>query len=117
MSPDRVIGLSMTDKYRGYIETFSEDISHRPFKQMELIYPFLVIEAKREKDAPGFRYVESQTAFSIRRFLKIQDELQMASPIKFDPLVWFFGFQGDEWRLYGAVLDKVKVVVRFALAR
>jgi hypothetical protein len=79
------------------------------------MYPFLVLEAKRENGAPGFRSVEAQTAFPIRRFLRIQDELQRASNIELDPLVWFFAFQGEEWRLYSAILDENKLVVRFSL--
>lgn len=100
MKPDRVIGLTMNDRYRGYIGSSSVELSHSPVKKrQQLIYPFLVLEAKRENDAPGFRYVEAQTAFPMRRFLRIQDELQRASEIKLDSLVWFFAFQGEEWRL------------------
>ena len=115
MKPDRVIGLSMNDRYRRYIGSFDVEISHSPVKKAQLMYPFLVLEAKRENGAPGFRSVESQTAFPIRRFLRIQDELQRASENKIglDPLVWFFAFQGEEWRLYSAILDKNKAVVRF----
>ena len=117
MKPDRVIGLSMNDRYRRYIGSFSVELSHSPVKKLQLMYPFLVLEAKRENGAPGFRSVESQTAFPIRRFLRIQDELQRASEnkIELDPLVWFFAFQGEEWRLYSAVLDKNKTVVRLLL--
>lgn len=115
MRPDRVTGLSMTDRYRRYIGSFSVELSHSPVKKMQFIYPFLVLEAKRENDAPGFRSVEAQTAFPIRRFLTIQDELQRASEIELDPLVWFFAFQGEEWRLYSAILDEKKTVVRFIL--
>jgi hypothetical protein len=115
MKPDRVIGLSMNDRYRGYIESSSVELSHSPVKNLQLMYPFLVLEAKRENGAPGFRSVEAQTAFPLRRFLRIQDELQRASEnnVELDPLVWFFAFQGEEWRLYSAVLDKNKTVVSF----
>ena len=105
----------MNNRYQGYIRSFSVDLSHSPVKKRQLMYPFLVIEAKRENDAPGFRSVEAQTAFPIRRFLRIQDELQRASKIKLDPLVWFFAFQGEEWRLYAAILDDKEMVVRFPL--
>jgi hypothetical protein len=115
MKPDRVVGLSMNDRYRRYIGSFSVELSHSPVKKRQLMYPFLVLEAKRENGAPGFRSVEAQTAFPIRRFLRIQDELQRASNIELDPLVWFFAFQGEEWRLYSAILDENKLVVRFSL--
>lgn len=115
MKPDRVIGLSMTDRYRSYIGSFPVELSHSPVKGRQLLYPFIVLEAKRENGAPGFRSVEAQTAFPIRRFLRIQDELQRASETELDPLVWFFAFQGEEWRLYSAILDDKKLVVRFSL--
>ena len=109
MKPDRVIGLSMNDRYRGHIRSFPVNLSHSPVRKWQhLIYPFLVLEAKRENDAPGFRYVETQTAFPIRRFLRIQDELHTASGVKIVPLVWFFAFQGEEWRLHAAILDDKK---------
>ncbi|KAH9212893.1 hypothetical protein DL95DRAFT_410794 [Leptodontidium sp. 2 PMI_412] len=115
MKPDRIIGLSMNDRYRRYTESFFVELSHSPVRNFQLIYPFLVLEAKRENAAPGFRSVEAQTAFPIRRFLKIQDELKTASGIELDPLAWFFAFQGEEWRLYSAILDKNKSVKVFQL--
>ncbi|KAE9377465.1 hypothetical protein N431DRAFT_500317 [Stipitochalara longipes BDJ] len=115
MKPDRVIGLSMNDRYRGYIGSFDIELSHSPVRKRQLMYPFLVLEAKRENDAPGFRYVEAQTAFPMRRFLRIQDELRRASKVTLDPLVWFFAFQGEEWRLHAAILDDQNVVQVFQL--
>ncbi|PMD30617.1 hypothetical protein L207DRAFT_573440 [Hyaloscypha variabilis F] len=116
MKADRVIGLSMNNRYQGYIRSFPVELSHSPvINRRLLMYPFLVLEAKRENDAPGFRYVETQTAFPIRRFLRIQDELQSASGIKFFPLVWFFAFQGEGWRLHAAILDDEKMVQVFEL--
>jgi len=110
MAPDRVIGLSINARYRKAVALFPKDFTHCPIEDIKLLYPFLVIEAKREKDAPGFRSIESQTAFPIRRFLKIQDYLRKARYINIDPLVWFFAYQGDDWRLYAATLDGNQVV-------
>ena len=112
MKPDRVIGLSLNDRYRRYIGSIDVALAHAPTTSEQLIYPFLVLEAKREKDAPGFKSMEIQTAFPIRRFLRIQDELQRACETKpeLNPLVWFFSSQGEDWRLYAAVLDNGKTV-------
>ena len=63
----------------------------------------MVVEAKSEKSEDGFHDIEQQTALSIRTCLKIQTDLQMDSNQVLDPLVWFFGFRGDEWRLYVAL--------------
>ena len=81
-----------------------------------MLYPFLVLEAKREDDAPGFRSVERQTAFPLRRFLKLQDTLRKASSKSLDPLVWFFAYQGEVWRLYaGTIVDSNLVMLALLL--
>lgn len=69
------------------------------------------MEAKREDNAPGFRAVEAQTAFPIRRFLKVQNALRRALSKSLDPLVWFFAYQGEGWRLYAGTLEDSKVVM------
>jgi hypothetical protein len=106
MIPDTVIGLRKSAKYEEHIASFPVELTYAPLKGIgSLIYPFLVIEAKRENISPGFRSIETQTAFPIRRFLKVQDSLRKASRIGLDPLVWFFAYQGEVWRLYAATYD------------
>jgi hypothetical protein len=105
MKPDRTIGLRMKRKYEKYLAPFPDDPTHSLYKNVDILYPFLVVEAKRESNTPGFRAIEAQTAFPIRRFLKLQDNLRKTSKMNLDPLVWFFAFQGEEWRLYAATLD------------
>ncbi|KAH8685482.1 hypothetical protein BGZ60DRAFT_395270 [Tricladium varicosporioides] len=111
MKPDRVIGLSRTEKFRGSIDACIMNLVHDPVKSDDMVYPFLVLEAKRERNPPGFRAIEAQTAFSIRRFLRIQEDLRTSCQGDFDPLVWFFAYQGDEWRLYAAVINHGKTRV------
>jgi hypothetical protein len=55
--------------------------------------------------------VETQTAFPIRRFLKIQEKLRIARPMGLNPLVWFFACQGETWRLYAATIKGNQVVI------
>ncbi|KAH8592079.1 hypothetical protein B0O99DRAFT_689861 [Bisporella sp. PMI_857] len=105
MKPDRVFGLSSTAKVRSVVDGCLMTLVHRPIKSDDMLYPFLVIEAKREINAPGFRAIEAQTAFPIRRFLRIQEDLRVSCERKLDPLVWFFAYRGDEWRLYAAIND------------
>jgi hypothetical protein len=114
-SPDQVIGLLPTASLKPYISGVASKMLRGPFKDEKLLYPFLVIEAKRE-NGPGFRSVENQTAFPLRRLLKLQDDLQIASGWKFNPLVWFFAYQGEEWRLYaGIIRDSVVVSQRCSI--
>ena len=110
--PDRVIGLNLT-------KTIAERISsdrfrtntHTPFLGKNVFYPFLMLEAKREKGlGPGFTSIEHQTAFPIRTCLRLQQNLRQETGIDFRCLVWFFAFRGEEWRLYGAVPDRDKTV-------
>jgi hypothetical protein len=106
MIPDAVIGLRKGAKYQEHIASFPVQLTHSPLKGVDtMIYPFLVVEAKRERTTPGFRSIETQTAFPIRRFLKLQIDLQKHSQCDLDPLVWFFAYQGEVWRLYAATYD------------
>ncbi|PVI00855.1 hypothetical protein DM02DRAFT_728324 [Periconia macrospinosa] len=106
MNPDRVIGLEapwwMRNDRGAYFPYFEKPL---------LLLPFLVIEAKKEKSAPGFRSVLCQSAFPIRRFLKIQDA-ERKDKTSCEPwLVWFFAYQGESWRLYGCILENQRVKI------
>ena len=112
MKPDKLIGLRNTARYRQSISLHAPNIEYTPTANKDLLFPFLVLEAKREKGAPGFRAVEMQTAFAIRSLLGLQDGLRRASQDVLQPLVWFLGSQGDLWRLYGATLHRDEIVSR-----
>jgi hypothetical protein len=114
--PDRVFGLANSLIFEQYIPA-RKDIRHSPFADGKVFYPFLVIEAKSEKGSPGFKSIESQTAFPIRTLLQLQENLAKSTGIKLDPLVWFFANQGDEWRVYAAVVDSAKYVSESRLLR
>ena len=107
--PDRVFGLANTHFFEQYVPA-RKNIRHSPFADGKVFYPFLIIEAKSEKGSPGFKSIESQTAFPIRTLLRLQQNLASSTGIKLDPLVWFFANQGDEWRVYAAVVDASKYV-------
>ena len=118
MHPDRVVGLRRTRRFQKDIASSPPELKHYPIRGTDILYPFLVLEAKREDDAPGFRAVERQTAFPLRRFLTLQDALQKAGSKNLDPLVWFFGYQGEVWRLYaGTLVDSKLVVLALTLRR
>ena len=85
-------------------------LKHSPFREKQVLYPFFIIEAKAEKGSAGFESIESQTAFPIRTFLKLQHGLQNESAGEFDPLVWFLACRGDEWRVYAGVFENPKTV-------
>lgn len=107
--PDHVFGLGMTKSFRRYTSE-RPLLRHSPLVDEGILYPFLILEAKSEKGSPGFESVECQTALTVRTCLQLQKNLEEASGVRLDPLVWFIGFQGDEWRLYAAVPEDSKTV-------
>lgn len=113
MAPDRVVGLGGTPQLKCRIEAAKLQKDHALIDGKEVYDAFLLIEAKKEKNAPGFRAIEMQTAFPVRRLLQIQSNLDVVGDGSIKPLVWFFAYQGDDWRLYGATLQS-QVVVRFS---
>lgn len=108
--PDRVFGLEVTKSFTRYISDAPLSIRHSPFADGNVLYPFLIIEAKTEKGGSGFASIETQTAFPMRTCLKLQQELCRASGVKLDPLVWCLACQGDEWRVSVAVIEQDKFV-------
>ncbi|CAI6338264.1 unnamed protein product [Periconia digitata] len=113
MKPDGIVGLNITPGIRDCLSRCQWSLENKPLNGKDMIYPFLVIEAKKAIHPPGFRSIERQTAFPIRRFLHIQDELRNKS-LDYcyePPLVWFFAYQGEEWRLYAGVLPSREMSV------
>jgi hypothetical protein len=109
--PDRVFGLMKDGALKNYCSIDTQHaVRHSPFKDSSLLYPFLVIEAKREGGGPGFESIETQTAFPIREFLTIQDDLRKRTGVHRDPLLWFMAYEGDEWRLSACIIHEEKFV-------
>jgi hypothetical protein len=104
MQPDRVVGLRSPVR-------IPYDASLFPVTGRGILLPFLVVEAKKEHNAPGFRAIQCQTAFVIRRLLMAQDSLLKQFPSSEPPLVWFFAFQGEQWRLQICTYDDSKAPV------
>lgn len=103
MKPDHVIGLHAPSQMVRSGPNF-------PITGKSVLLPFLVVEAKKESNTPGFRAIQNQTAFPIRRFLKGQHELLCGAHTSEPCLVWFFAYQGEQWRLYGSTLEEDKTV-------
>jgi hypothetical protein len=104
-----VFGLRETAAFNDHAST-RECLRQSPFSDGRVLYPFLIVEAKSEKGSRGFESIENQTAFPIRTLLKLQHDLSAASETGIKPLVWFLANQGEEWRVYGSVVDDSKWV-------
>lgn len=105
--PDRVIGLKKTRAFANLLEAsnLSDDIKSTPFVESQdpLLFPFLVLEAKREKSSDGFEEIQTQTAFPIWELLQLQEGISANVPQETHsnaPLVWFIANRGDNWRVY-----------------
>ncbi|KAF1934944.1 hypothetical protein EJ02DRAFT_516710 [Clathrospora elynae] len=105
MKPDRVVGLRSPVR-------IPNDPSLFPVTGRDILLPFLVIEAKKEQDAPGFRAIQCQTAFAVRRLLMAQESLLKDNPADEPCLIWFFAFQGEQWRLQICTYDDSKSPVK-----
>ncbi|GFF52416.1 hypothetical protein IFM58399_09317 [Aspergillus lentulus] len=124
--PDRVLGLQNTRNLDSLLQSpvrpdlakqqddiVSDILKTTPFKSQAdpLLFPFLLLEAKSETSSSGFDAIQVQSAFPIYALLKLQEELRSYvdwSPgeERFEPLVWFLASRGDQWKVYGAHLDK-----------
>ena len=109
--PDGVYGLAMTLSFAHYVNLRGAP-KHSPFSHGNPLYPFLIIEAKSEKSEDGFVSIEQQSAPSLKECLGLQLRLTNESGVPLNPLVWFVGYRGDEWRLYAAVPYKENIVSR-----
>lgn len=69
----------------------------------ELLYPFLVLEAKSSTSDCDWYSIQMQAAFPIRTFLETQHRLRTAADSleqsQSAPLVWFFANRGEDWRV------------------
>lgn len=87
------------------------DLKHTPFPATnDLVYPFLISEAKPGVRNPGFESIDAQTAFPIRSCLMLQKRLREASNVELNPLLWYMPYQGDIWRLSACVMHEDEVV-------
>ncbi|GFG15825.1 hypothetical protein IFM61392_09180 [Aspergillus lentulus] len=117
--PDRIYGLRDTGSLKrvldsvnkhsacdGNVRTLRDTIEVSPFDDEgeRLLFPFLIMEAKSGKHG-DMAAVEMQTAFCIRRLLRLQLELRKAGGENvcgpFEPLVWFLSWSGERWNVAG----------------
>lgn len=101
--PDRVIGLAPTRTFKRLLPSLRSRCS--PFKKKNVLYPFIVIEAKSAENnsSASFGSMLRQTAFVVRTCLRLQQNLRKESGVEHQCLVWNFLIMGEEWRLYAGV--------------
>lgn len=121
--PDRVYGLRKTNRLERLLcwtedkrveaggKMIGESVQSTPFRPdgEPIIFPFLALEAKSEKGRDAFSDIETQTAFTIRSLLTLQENLRIAagedSEWESGPLVWFLANKGEQWRVAAAYID------------
>jgi hypothetical protein len=118
--PDRVYGLRETTRFSRVLSSPCRASNDRPIREVlkispfrtandPLLFPFLVLEAKSEKGY-CWDWIETQTAFSIRTLLQLQEDLQNQSDPELSwedgPLVWFLASKGEEWRVGASFVER-----------
>ncbi|RYP93668.1 hypothetical protein DL770_000199 [Monosporascus sp. CRB-9-2] len=119
--PDRIHGLQQTKNFDMILQSpyAHDDPPHQPSRLVEdvvkttlnpdnggspLLFPFLILEAKREKGTENFEQMEIQTSFPIKHALQLQYDLLHTCGNTMDvpggPLVWFLANRGEDWRVY-----------------
>lgn len=121
--PDRVFGLRLKGQLENLVTTltnktknFGQPFECTPFRLATNppVFPFLVLEAKADSSKNGFHDIETQTALPIRTFLEIQTRLKSETETTADDaLVWFIGYRGSAWKVYGCYVDTVKGTTRY----
>ncbi|OTA88713.1 hypothetical protein M434DRAFT_374600 [Hypoxylon sp. CO27-5] len=122
-TPDRTFGLKPTEKVNELLEKVAlrtsnttEALEFTPFKLATNppIFPFLILEAKSDSSRNGFQDIQTQTAFPIWKFLTLQRKLQLKTECASEePLVWFLGNRGSEWKVYGCYVDETYGRLRY----
>lgn len=117
--PDRIFGLRQTRNIQNLLNDtrkdqrspginarlLHEELDPSPIDQPlcqlgdELLYPFLVLEAKSSTADCDWYSIQLQTAFPIRTFLQTQHRLKNAARSQQSPLVWFLANRGEDWRV------------------
>lgn len=105
--PDRTFGLGLTKSLNLLLEERTDIDRHGPFddNNQQLVYPFLVVEAKALFAAEGIEHAEAQTAFPIKTFLQLQAQFRGSLEDSIQPLVWFLAYDGDQVHVYGCMTD------------
>lgn len=119
VKPDRVYGLRRTNRFRRILDEIpgkddqkiGDIVTSSPFqiKYEQLLFPFLVLEAKSEKSASSMSRAEIQTASALRELLILQRNLKdsagTASHWKSGPLAWCLVNKGEHWSVSAAYLS------------
>lgn len=112
--PDGVLGLNKTSNFSKALDKLAAEgieLANTPFDgqgDRPLLFPFLILEAKRNNPKITFEHIQNQTGLPIRSLLKLQDDLfnqrgrDEESP---EPLVWFVATRGLDICLYGCYIE------------
>jgi hypothetical protein len=111
LEPDYVAGLQR-GRFNQYLgnSLVADQLQNQPTGEHNTIFPFMVAEAKKE-DGDDWDYVYAQTVFPVYTMLSLQWRLLSSNAanghrLEFDPVVWFYAYRGQHWRLYLAYLNE-----------
>ncbi|KAI0467816.1 hypothetical protein F4859DRAFT_517685 [Xylaria cf. heliscus] len=121
--PDRAFGLRLRGELYNLVRILAtttkasgQPLEFTPFRLATNppVFPFLVLEAKADSNRTSFHDITTQTALPLRRFLELQTQLKLQTETTAeDALVWFIGYRGSVWKVYGCYVDNIKTTPRY----
>ena len=88
---------------------------------LPLLFPFLFVEAKKDRSDYSWEEIEIQTCFPIQEALKLQLTLANARgggrDIVNASLVWFLANRGPDWRVYAVHIGEKEGQRRYVSMR
>lgn len=111
--PDAVYGLRRTERFEELLQG-PQDPNARItiYDNNEIIFPFLILEAKAETSTDNLHTIENQVGLAISEMLNIQSRLfESTGRLDYEdtgPIVWFIATKGDLWKIHVAYIDMVR---------
>lgn len=97
---DLVIGFQKTHEFREILSAHPSIQATAIEGKEEIVFPFILLEAKSEKDGIGFDSVERCAAFGTNALLALQRDLSfktIQAGYRINPIVWLLASRGDQW--------------------
>lgn len=111
--PDAVYGLQRTRRFEELLRGLPDPNARCTiYENNEIIFPFLILEAKSETSKDNFHDINNQTGLAIREMLNLQIELFKLAGRSYGenvgPIVWYIATRGDLWKIHVAYVNMVQ---------
>lgn len=120
--PNRIIGFRETNDIFAFLNKspgwsarqcftrLCSDLRLTPSEQhASPLLPFLIVGARSHKAHETFSNMQTEASLPIQTLLKLQKDFWKrgtCASMKPEPLVWFLGYRGSDWRLYACYISQ-----------